>query len=312
MTSTQVYQLFIKAEPEEVFRAIIDPAFTRRYFYGSAFSEPPLPGRPYLSALPDGSAAVDGTIEVFDPPHRLVQTWHVRYDPALEAEPPSRVEWTLVRAGEGLTRLRVVHGDLARSPLTAANVARGWDWVLGGLKTLLETGMPLPPVSEDVADAAGAASSARAADITADWHRAQAVEINNAVWAQLDAVKVGTAGITGLVRGAYAAAYHWERARGATPANEARARYLIGKAWLASGRPDQALDYGNRTLAQCEEHGLGDFDLAYAHELRARGLTGLGRHTEAAQAWATARAIEIADPEDRAIVEADFADGPTT
>jgi tetratricopeptide (TPR) repeat protein len=151
-----------------------------------------------------------------------------------------------------------------------------------------------------------------AADITADWHRAQAVEINNAVWAQLDAVKVGTAGITGLVRGAYAAAYHWERARGATPANEARARYLIGKAWLASGRPDQALDYGNRTLAQCEEHGLGDFDLAYAHELRARGLTGLGRHTEAAQAWATARAIEIADPEDRAIVEADFADGPTT
>ena len=110
MTSTQVYQLFIKAEPEEVFRAIIDPAFTRRYFYGSAFSEPPLPGRPYLSALPDGSAAVDGTIEVFDPPHRLVQTWHVRYDPAMTAEPPSRVEWTLARAGDGLTRLRVGDG----------------------------------------------------------------------------------------------------------------------------------------------------------------------------------------------------------
>ncbi len=310
MTSTQVYQVYIRADVETVFQALLDPTFTRRYFYGTAYSQMPTQGRPYLFVLPDGSPAVDGTIEVLEPPHRLVQTWHVRYDDAMAAEPPSRVEWTVTEAGEGLTRLRVVHGDLARSPLTAANVRDGWDWVLGGLKTLLETGMPLPPVSAAVANAGAAGSTATAADVAADWHRAQAVEINNAVWDQVDAVKAGTAGITGLVRGAYAAAYHWERARGATPANEARARYLIGKAWLASGRPDQALDYGNRTLAQCEEHGLGDFDLAYAHELRARGLAGLGRHTEAAQAWATARAVPIVDPEDRAIVEADFADGP--
>ena len=85
-------------------------------------TQPPRAGAPYLFALPDGSPAVDGTIEELDPPYRLVQTWHVRYDPAMAAEPPSRVEWTLTRAGEGLTRLRVVHGDLARSPLTAANV----------------------------------------------------------------------------------------------------------------------------------------------------------------------------------------------
>ena len=62
---------------------------------------------------------------------------------------------------------------------------------------------------------------------------------------------------------------------------------------------------------RCEADGLGDFDLAYAHELRARSLAGLGRDAEALQAWAAALAVEIADPEDRAIVEADFADAPT-
>ena len=310
MTSTQIYQLYIRAEVEAVFQALLDPDFTRRYFHGTAFTDPPRAGQPYALSTPDGTPAVDGSIEVLDPPHRLVQPWHVRYDPAMEAEPPSRVEWTLTRAGEGLTLLRVVHGDLARSPLTAASVSRGWDWVLGGLKTVLETGMPLPPVASDPTDS-GVEAATSAQDITGDWHRAQAIEINNAVWDQLAGVAAGTATAVGLVRGAYAAAYHWERAKGATLANEARARYLIGKAWLASARPDQALGYGDRTLAQCEAHGLGDFDLAYAHELRARSLAGLGRDAEALQAWAAALAVEIADPEDREIVEADFADAPT-
>ena len=92
--------------------------------------------------------------------------------------------------------------------------------------------------------------------------------------------------------------------------NEARARYLIGQAWLASGRPELALDYGDRTLQVCRDAGLADFDLAYAHELRARGLAALGREAESREAWLAAKAVPIADPEDRAIVEADFADAP--
>ncbi|MEI2730993.1 MAG: SRPBCC family protein [Dermatophilaceae bacterium] len=156
MSSTQIYQVFIRADVEQVFTALIDPAFTRRYFHGTAFTQPPQVGEPYLSVLADGNPAVDGMIEVFDPPHRLVQTWHVRYDADLAAEPPSRVEWTLTRAGEGLTRLRVVHGDLAQSPLNAAHVQGGWDWILSGLKTLLETGSELPPLTHDDVPAAAA------------------------------------------------------------------------------------------------------------------------------------------------------------
>ena len=51
MTSTQVYQLYIRAEVETVFQALLDPEFTRRYFYGTAYTEPPRAGAPYLSLI---------------------------------------------------------------------------------------------------------------------------------------------------------------------------------------------------------------------------------------------------------------------
>ena len=131
-----VYQIFIKATPEQVWDAIIEPSWTRRYFHGTAFDSPPVNGEPYRTSLADGRPAVDGTIEELDPPKRLVMTWHVLYDAAMSEEPPSRVEWILEPVGDGLTRLRLEHGDLARSPLTWANVKDGWVYVLDGLKTV--------------------------------------------------------------------------------------------------------------------------------------------------------------------------------
>jgi erythromycin esterase-like protein len=65
---------------------------------------------------------------------------------------------------------------------------------------------------------------------------------------------------------------------------------------------------------RCAEHvaaaGLTDFDLAYAHEARARALACLGRLDEAAAELAAAREVLIADDEDRTIVEGDLATGP--
>ena len=56
--------------------------------------------------------------------------------------------------------------------------------------------------------------------------------------------------------------------------------------------------------------GLADFDLAYAHEVRARALACLGRLEEAEAELAAARAVPIADDEDRQIVDGDLAAGP--
>ena len=64
-------------------------------------------------------------------------------------------------------------------------------------------------------------------------------------------------------------------------ANAARGDYLIAKALLAVGRPEAALDWADRCLQTCRDHGLVDFDLAYALEIRARSLRALDRTEEA-------------------------------
>lgn len=295
-----VYRIYVKAPIHAVWNALVDPEFTRRYFHGTAFDEPPRTGTPYRTSMPDGRGAVDGTVEVLDPPHRLVMTWHTLYDPAMAAEPPSRVEWTLHAEGDLLTRVDLVHGDLHGSPLTWARVKDGWVWILDGLKTLLETGEELPPPAEEPAEVPDASGA---------WHRAQAVECNNSCWDLIGAERT-PADDEELLRRAYASAYHWQRAAGATAANEARARWMLAKAHLVTGQPERSLHYADACMAACEEHGLVDFDLAYAHEARARALQSLGRAGEAAEAWNAAHAVPIADPEDAAVLAADLAVGP--
>ncbi len=46
-----VYQIFIKATPEQVWDAIIEPSWTRRYFHGTAFDSPPVKGEPYRTTI---------------------------------------------------------------------------------------------------------------------------------------------------------------------------------------------------------------------------------------------------------------------
>ncbi len=294
------YRIYINAPIGRVWTALIDPAFTRRYFHGTAFDAPPEGGQPYLTTTSDGRPAVDGIIEVCEPPHRLVQTWHVRYDAAMAEEPPSRVEWSLIAAGDDLTRVDVVHGDLARSPLTWAHVKDGWVWILDGMKTLLETGndLPAPADSDDdpVADPAG------------DWHRAQGIECNNGIW-ELIGEDPSPERDEELLRRAYASTYHWARAAGWGPENDARGAYMVAKVQLLVGQPGRSLHYADECMRQCTEHGLVDFDLTYAHEARARALKALGRIDEATTAWQAALDTPVADDEDRAITEADMADG---
>ncbi|MDO8364538.1 MAG: SRPBCC family protein [Actinomycetota bacterium] len=298
------YRIYIKANPEQVWQAITDPEYTRQYFHHTAFQSSLAVGAGFRYVMENGSDAVEGTVEVAEPPHRLVHTWRVLYDPAMADEPPSRVEWLLAVAGEGLTRLDVVHGDLARSPLTWGNVQYGWVWILDSMKSLLETGAALPDETEGV--------PAVADDAEAKWHRTLGIAANNSIW-DLFGKEARTADDDEeMLRRAYASAYHWQRAAGAQPINEARARYMLSKAHLLAGMPERALHYADACVAATMAAGDGaaDFDHAYAHEVRARALRAVGREQEGLEAWAAAKAVPIADAEDQAIIDGDFADAP--
>ncbi len=70
--------------------------------------------------------------------------WRSNYDPELAAEPASRVTFEIEPTADGQCMLTLTHDRLEQSPQTAANVGGGWSYVLDSLKTMLETGEPLP------------------------------------------------------------------------------------------------------------------------------------------------------------------------
>jgi uncharacterized protein YndB with AHSA1/START domain len=137
--TTQVYNVYILATPEQIWDAITKPEFTERYFHGVRVEV--RDGRRFSAV---GDTKWDEEVLEEDPPRRLVHRWISSYDEEMAAEEPSRVTWEIEPQEGGTTLLTVVHDRLEGAPKTAESVSgTGWMFVLSGLKTLLETGEPL-------------------------------------------------------------------------------------------------------------------------------------------------------------------------
>ena len=143
-------------------------------------------------------------------------------------------------------------------------------------------------------------------------HRMLAVEANNSTWEILGKPldEISEADAEEMTRRAYAAAYHWQRAEGATPANGARADWLLSRVWAVRGNGALALHHAHRCFQTCESASLVDFDLAYAHEALARAHACLGDREAARRHRTLASEVPIADGEDKSIVDTDIASEP--
>jgi hypothetical protein len=141
-------------------------------------------------------------------------------------------------------------------------------------------------------------------------HRRQGIAANNSTWELLDGRELSADDVDDLLGRAYAAMYHWRRAARRGPENAARGSWLVSRVHAVLGHGDLALHHADRCLAVVEAAGLDDFDLAYAHEARARALACLGRLDEAAVELKTVHAVTVADPEDKSILDADVASQP--
>lgn len=141
-TFDHVYSVFTQAPPERVWRAITDGDETVRYYYGSRFASSLEPGAELSYAYPDGSIAADGRILEIDPPRRLRMTFHARWDEQIAAEGPVEMSWVLEPSGDA-TKLTVTTSGLKPGSRTAEDFAGGIVYIVSGLKTVLETGVPL-------------------------------------------------------------------------------------------------------------------------------------------------------------------------
>jgi uncharacterized protein YndB with AHSA1/START domain len=146
-----VYVTYIATTPEKVWQAMVDTEVMRQYWIGPSADCERVnvsdwkPGSRWEHQRLDAARTVDMTGKVVesDPPRRLVYTW-ARPAEAEDASKHSRVSIDIEPQGNGIVRLTVTHEDLERDPQMLTGISGGWPRVLSNLKTLLETGRPLP------------------------------------------------------------------------------------------------------------------------------------------------------------------------
>jgi uncharacterized protein YndB with AHSA1/START domain len=137
--STFVYVTFIRSTPEEIWKALTEPEFTKKFWFGYSQETTWKPGAPWKMSRPDGTLTDSGEIVEAERPKRLVIKWRNEFMPELKAEGYSRCTFEIMQAGKAV-KLTVTHTlDKPNAKFIAA-VANGWPSILSNLKSLLETG----------------------------------------------------------------------------------------------------------------------------------------------------------------------------
>jgi uncharacterized protein YndB with AHSA1/START domain/DNA-binding transcriptional ArsR family regulator len=151
-----VYTTYIRTTPERLWQALTDPAFTGRWWQTTF--ETDWQAGSAMTWDNHGIVIADPEQVVLesDPYRRLSYRWHT-FTPELNerlqlgdevfaklaGERRSRVTFDLEPVGEAV-KLTVVHDDFEPGSTAATMVRNGWPALLSSLKTLLETGEPLP------------------------------------------------------------------------------------------------------------------------------------------------------------------------
>lgn len=147
------------------------------------------------------------------------------------------------------------------------------------------------------------------APFTPDQHRRLAVDLFNHTWTLIEQPDRTAADIDALIHAVHASRHHWQFATGAAPENAARGEWQCSRVYAVLGRGEPALWHAQRCLALCQEHGIGDWDLAFAYEAlaRASSIAGDGPATERWLAEAHEAAANIAEEDEREHVLEDLA-----
>ena len=141
-SSRFVYVTYIRTTPEKLWRALIDPEFTRRYWAATWQDSEWKPGASWRIMIPDGRVGDSGEVLEIEPGRRLVLSWRNEFVPELRAEGYSRLTYELEQQGESV-ELTVIHEMEKPDSKLIQALSGGWPHILASLKSLLETGESL-------------------------------------------------------------------------------------------------------------------------------------------------------------------------
>lgn len=150
------YTIFIRATPELLWRALTEPNWTTRWWKVAFHSDWQVGST--LDVEQSGVVISDPEQLILEATkfRRLAYTWHTftpewaavhgfsdEFLAAVAAEPRSRVSFDLEFHNE-VTKLHVCHEGFGPQSTVLLSVREGWPPLLSSLKSLLETGDPLP------------------------------------------------------------------------------------------------------------------------------------------------------------------------
>ena len=134
-----------------------------------------------------------------------------------------------------------------------------------------------------------------------------AVGLFNHVWTLMETTDRTAEQTDEMIHAAHASRYHWGNV--GERVHQARGEWQVSRVYSVLGRGEPALWHARRCLEICQEHGIDDWDLAFAYEAMARAnrVAGdlPGRDRYLAEARAAGAAIKA--DEDRQLLEADLA-----
>ncbi len=137
-----VYVIYIRTTPEKLWKALTDPRFVRRYFFGATQESDWKPGASWRLKTPDGRVADAGEVLEIEPRKKLVLKWRHELRQELRAEGYSRMTCEIERSGSSL-KLTITHEMKKSDSKFIEGVSEGWPPILSSLKSLLETGESL-------------------------------------------------------------------------------------------------------------------------------------------------------------------------
>jgi uncharacterized protein YndB with AHSA1/START domain len=138
-----VYVSYIATTPEKLWQALTDGEFTRRYWGGRRIQSDWVVGAPVKHVRDDDGVDWLGEVLQSEPPRVLSYTFHMEISEHHRGDRPSRVTFELQPVGS-VVKLILTHDELESDSATFETTRHGWPAIMSSLKSLLETGTPLP------------------------------------------------------------------------------------------------------------------------------------------------------------------------
>lgn len=130
--------IYILAPRKRVWRALTAPLETPSYYFGMRLETKLRREEPFRYVKSDGKVAIDGELLHVEPEVKLSHTFSFTDS----RDPASKVTWNLSDVGPKITKLELIHDGFATASKTFKECQDGWDRILSGLKTWIETNPP--------------------------------------------------------------------------------------------------------------------------------------------------------------------------